>query len=72
MYNKHMGHLDQNIPPIVAAPAVRVLQAANITTLKQVDQLTDDELLVMHGMGPNAVKKLRQHIKRILSDEAKQ
>jgi DNA-directed RNA polymerase alpha subunit len=46
--------------PKLAAPAQRALQSAGITTLKQLTKITEAELLQLHGMGPNALGKLRQ------------
>ena len=46
--------------PKIAAPAQRALQSAGIHSLKQLTKVTEAELLQMHGMGPNALGKLRQ------------
>ena len=45
--------------PKISAPAQRALTAAGITTLKQLTAVTEAELLQLHGMGPNAIGKLR-------------
>jgi DNA-directed RNA polymerase alpha subunit len=50
---------DHNLPKI-AAPAQRALQSIGITTLEQLTKITEAELLQLHGMGPNALDKLRQ------------
>ncbi|MBI5950570.1 MAG: DNA-binding protein [Chloroflexi bacterium] len=46
--------------PKLAAPAQRALQSIGVTTLKQLTKITEAELLQLHGMGPNALGKLRQ------------
>jgi DNA-directed RNA polymerase alpha subunit len=46
--------------PKIATPAQRALQSIGITTLKQLTRVTEAELLQLHGMGPNALGKLRQ------------
>lgn len=43
----------------LAAPARRALENAGIKTLKQLARLSEKELLALHGMGPNAVTKLK-------------
>ena len=46
--------------PRIGAPATRALAAAGITTLPQVSALTEAELLAMHGVGPKAIRLLRE------------
>jgi len=46
--------------PRIGAPATRALRAHDIWTLEQVRELSEDELLAMHGVGPIAVKLLRE------------
>jgi len=46
--------------PKLASPARRALQSAGITRLKQLTEITEDELLQLHGMGPNALGVLRE------------
>jgi HEAT repeat protein len=46
--------------PKLAAPAQRALSSARITTLEQLTELTEAELLQLHGMGMNALGKLRE------------
>jgi len=53
----------QNDLPKVAAPARRVLQSAGITNLKQLTKMSEDEILQLHGMGQNALGKLREALK---------
>jgi hypothetical protein len=46
--------------PQLAAPARRALSGAGIERLEQLTEYTEGEILSLHGMGPNAIKKLRQ------------
>lgn len=46
--------------PKTGAPAQRALESAGITTLKQLTNVTEAELLQLHGMGPKAVRILRE------------
>ncbi|WP_027944536.1 hypothetical protein [Amycolatopsis taiwanensis] len=49
-----------DLPKAIGAPATRALTSAGITTLAQVAALADTELLAMHGVGPRAVRILRE------------
>jgi hypothetical protein len=53
----------QNALPKIAAPAQRALQSIGITSLKQLTKFTAAELSQLHGMGPNALGKLREALK---------
>jgi predicted RecB family nuclease len=44
---------------LIAAPARRALEGAGITTLNQLSQRTEAEILALHGMGPSTLPKLR-------------
>ncbi|HQY90047.1 DNA-binding protein [Caldilinea sp.] len=46
--------------PKVSAPALRALTAAGIQQLEQLTQVSETELLRLHGMGPKAIGQLRQ------------
>ncbi|HKI53159.1 MAG TPA: DNA-directed RNA polymerase subunit alpha C-terminal domain-containing protein [Anaerolineales bacterium] len=46
--------------PKIAAPAQRALQSAGITTLQQLTEVTEAELLQLHGMGQKALGILRE------------
>jgi hypothetical protein len=56
MRKETQGH----VLPKLAAPAQRALSSAGITQLEQLTQLTEAELLQLHGMGNNAVNTLRE------------
>lgn len=53
-----MNDQKQSDLPKISAPAQRALRSAGITTLQQLTAITKDELLQLHGMGPNALGKL--------------
>jgi hypothetical protein len=50
-----------DLPAAIGRPATRALAGAGITTLADVAARTDDELLALHGVGPRAVRLLREH-----------
>jgi uncharacterized protein YdhG (YjbR/CyaY superfamily) len=45
--------------PKLAAPARRALDAAGYVRLEQLTSVTESELAKLHGMGPNALGKIR-------------
>ncbi len=49
--------------PKISAPAQRALQSVGIIRLKQLTEITEAELLQLHGIGKNALGKLRQALK---------
>jgi hypothetical protein len=49
--------------PKLAAPAQRALSLAGISTLKQLAKYTETEIAALHGMGPNALGKLKEAMK---------
>ena len=56
----HM-HSDQTPIPMdrLAAPARRALTSAGYATLEQLAEIPEDEIAALHGMGRNALEKLR-------------
>jgi DNA-directed RNA polymerase alpha subunit len=44
----------------LAAPARRALEAAGYTTLEQLAEVREREIADLHGMGANALEKLRR------------
>lgn len=48
-----------NLPPKLGAPAERALAAAGYMWLEQFTQVSEADLLKLHGVGPNAVGKIR-------------
>ena len=49
--------------PKIGAPAMRALEAAGYTNLKQLTKVTEVELAQLHGMGPKALGILRETLK---------
>ena len=49
--------------PKISAPAQRALASAGIANLKQLSKFTEVEVAQLHGMGPNALGKLREALK---------
>jgi DNA-directed RNA polymerase alpha subunit len=45
--------------PKVAKPAARALSQAGFTNLEQLTNISEKELLELHGMGPNAVERIK-------------
>ena len=48
---------------LLAAPARRALEQEGITTLRQLAQYSEGEILQLHGMGPGTIPKLRSVLK---------
>jgi DNA-directed RNA polymerase alpha subunit len=46
--------------PKLAAPARRALLAAGYTRLEQLTEVSEAEVMELHGMGPNALRALRE------------
>lgn len=46
--------------PAIGAPATRALIAAGYTRLAQLTRVTEGELLALHGVGPKAIRILRE------------
>jgi DNA-directed RNA polymerase alpha subunit len=51
---------ETDLPAGLAKPAQRALAAAGYTRLEQFTKVTEAEVLKLHGMGPNAMEKIRQ------------
>ena len=48
----------------LSAPACRALTGAGLTTQKKLSRRTEGHVLGLHGMGPNAMGKLRLTMKK--------
>ena len=48
-----------DLPRAIGRPATRALANAGITTMAQVAALSDADLAALHGVGPKAVRILR-------------
>jgi hypothetical protein len=66
---------DLPLPPDLAAPARRALIAAGYTTLEQITQASEHDLLKLHGMGPKGIRQLRAALQKhgwsLADDDAK-
>jgi hypothetical protein len=51
--------LRDEFPRGIAQPALRALANARLTSLQRLTLVTERELLAMHGMGPKALRLLR-------------
>ncbi|MFB8229891.1 hypothetical protein [Cellulosimicrobium sp. NPDC055967] len=49
-----------DLPAAIGRPATRALAGAGITTLSDVARIADADLLALHGVGPRAVRILRE------------
>jgi DNA-directed RNA polymerase alpha subunit len=45
--------------PKIGAPATRALEAAGYTHLTELAQVSESELLSLHGVGPKAIRLIR-------------
>lgn len=52
--------VDHDLPRAIGRPATGALLLAGISTLAEVGNRTDEELLALHGVGPRAVRILRE------------
>jgi hypothetical protein len=50
----------RNLPSGLSKPAQRALAAAGYTNLEQLTQISEADLGRLHGIGPKAIKQLRQ------------
>ncbi len=46
--------------PKIGAPATRALNGAGYTRLEQLTQVTEAELMALHGFGPRALRILKE------------
>jgi hypothetical protein len=56
---KTLNSEESDIPKI-GAPAQRALAAAGVKQLKDLTKYSEQEVSMWHGIGPNALGKLRQ------------
>ncbi|MFG2245772.1 DNA-binding protein [Spirillospora sp. NPDC048823] len=59
-----MSTNDGTVLPKLAAPARRALAGAGYNTLEQLAQTGEGEIAALHGMGPNAMKTLREALQQ--------
>ena len=48
----------------LAAPARRALEGAGLTTLAKLARKSESQVAALHGMGPNALAKLRASLRK--------
>jgi len=60
MKNEPSEQATGDIPLKLASPAQRALAGAGISSLNQLTKFSEDEIRHLHGIGPNALKHLRQ------------
>lgn len=48
------------LPKSIGQPATRALSYANITHLEQLTKVSAEELLKLHGVGPKAIRLLKE------------
>ena len=60
MAAKQHEQQESNFPPKLSKPAQRALAGADYTRLEQLADITEAELLKLHGMGPKAISQLRE------------
>jgi hypothetical protein len=53
----------ENDLPKLAAPAVRALNSAGLTSLSRLARAREADVGALHGMGPNAIATLRAALK---------
>ena len=51
--------VEDSFQSLLAAPARRALANKGIKTLQQLSKFNEAEILALHGMGQNAISKLR-------------
>jgi hypothetical protein len=49
-----------DLPPAIGKPAMRALLGAGYTHLEQLAHVTEAALLKLHGVGPRAIRLLRE------------
>ncbi len=52
-----------DFPRGVAQPAIRALESVGITRLEQCAKFSESELGKLHGMGPKALRIIREELK---------
>lgn len=57
---KPADHAQASDFPRTSAPALRALNSAGYDRLEQLTQATEREILALHGMGPKALRILRE------------
>ena len=53
-----------SFPDTLGAPARRALENKGVSTLEQLSEYSETEILNLHGMGPSSIPKLRSALKK--------
>ena len=60
MKTEKTNSTESNLPAGLAQPAQRALASAGIESLEQLSQFSEAAIRKLHGIGPNALEKLRR------------
>ena len=60
MQTKQNDQPERNLPPGLSQPALRALSGAGVSRLEHLTIFTENEIRQLHGIGPNALDKLRR------------
>lgn len=52
-----------DLPQGIGRPAHRALAAAGITRLEQFTSISEEELLTLHGIGPKAIRIIKEFLR---------
>lgn len=59
--NQKVGiDLESDLPPGIGKPAQRALTGAGYVRLEQFTEVSEEEVLKLHGMGPKALDQIRR------------
>lgn len=61
--NKLALAVKKRLPPGLAQPALRALAAAGYSSLDKIAKVAEADLAKLHGIGPNAIKLIREALK---------
>lgn len=53
-----------NLPLTMGKPALRALAAAGISKLEELSAISEKELLILHGMGPKAIRIIKEELEK--------
>ncbi|WP_410511498.1 DNA-directed RNA polymerase subunit alpha C-terminal domain-containing protein [Paenibacillus sp. BR2-3] len=56
----NLNKQENDFPTGLSQPALRALANSGVTRLEQISKLSERELKQLHGLGPKAVKQLRE------------
>jgi len=62
MAKKEKDEPTDNLPKGLSAPARRALSGAGYTRLEDLAGVSEAKIKALHGIGPNAVKQLKQSL----------